>query len=273
MAAQWGSPPSGQSRQPSPPGDPFGGADPFAGADPFSGPDPFGGGQGFRADPFGAAPRPYTPPPPPPDTTPPAPLRRTPAPSPADSEKTVRISAHDVAPPATRPAAGFLLAGVAAALLTVAIMTGFAQAELAMFYGDVTVYTLAAMGALAGFAGLLCWQSVRCTRGRPRARALTVAAAAPVVLAAALVWVLTPGEQVAWYGPALRISSVAAGLAAVASMILLLRPAQSPAEPTAPAYAAATREPIAAAAPPPPGATRSAGPARPVPGADFDPFS
>lgn len=309
--------------------DPFGSADPFGGAGSAPvGSDPFGGGGAPQPGP------PLAPAVPPAPTPPPADDERTQrvstsrfrrksaappttAPSPTDTEKTVRINrpAGTTAAPAapgpipgpvpskaprsapaasSRPLAGYLLAGVASVVLTVAIATLLALPELNMFYGQVTTAVVIAAAGLIVAAAALLWQASRCARGKPHAQLYTLIACALTVLAAVLVWIFGPGAQVSWFSTLIRVAGVLGGIGAAATAALLQWRGTEPAAAHASSAQAPQGTPEPAVAPPTPAAFAAAPMPAPVPqrptathrppsspppppsrppSGDFDPFS
>jgi hypothetical protein len=251
--------------------------------DPFA--DPFSSEPAPPTPSFGAPASPDLPPPPPMPTAPPAPPAR----------------AVQGLSPASVFFGSYVFAGIAALLLATAIALLVAISDFRSGHGGTSGSVLVA--AATGFvvvAALVVSLGVLDDRGRSWARTATWVVCGLGLCAAAAVFVLDPGESVAWFAQLLHVGAVVTIIVSVASAVLLALPESneyfrtaSRPEPVAVSafsqFAASTQPPAPVQQPAParsqpsrpvqpPGAAHPPASSAPPPGppandADYDPFS
>lgn len=216
--------------------------------------------------------RPATPRPPP---APPPPVR----PSVPSAKKAAGLS------PATVFFGSYVFAGIAALLLAAAIAVLVAISDFRSRGSSSGPLLVATAAGLIVVAALVVSLAVLTDRGHSWARIVTWGACALGLCTGVAIFVLDPGESVAWFGQLLHVGAVVAMIISVASAALLGLPESSayfrqgsrPEPIAAPAFPqpAAFPAPSAPQQPPapsqPPGSTSP--PRTPANDPDYDPFS
>ena len=232
--------------------------------DPFS--DPFSPG------PF--SPEPVTSMPATPSAPPPAPSNPPPAPAPVVASAAPARKASDSAAmsPITVFIGSYAFAGIAAVLLATAIALLVALSD---FRASGLVIIALAVASVA-VAAVVLWLGLLDERGRRWARTTTWVVCGLSVCAAVAVFVLEPGNSVAWFAQLAQLGAGLTVIVAVASALLLALPASNAyfhsankPEPTLPK---ASKVP-ATWAPSQPRPSHTPPPAPPPPVPDDDPFS
>lgn len=255
--------------------------------DPFA--DPFSSEPAPPTPSFGAPASPDLPPPPPMPTAAPAPPAR---------------AAQGLSPAAVF-FGSYVFAGIAALLLATAIALLVAISDFRSRHGGTSGSVLVA--AAAGFvvvAALVVSLGVLDDRGRSWARTATWVVCGLGLCAGVAVFILDPGESVAWFAQLLHMGAVVTIIVSVASAVLLALPESNeyfrkasrsepvavsafsqfaastqppaPVQPSAPAQPAARPQPSRPAQPPRPAyppASSAPPPGPPTNDADYDPFS
>ncbi|MCV7243030.1 hypothetical protein H7J83_09775 [Mycobacterium mantenii] len=230
-------------------------------------------------DPF--SPEPVSPAPPwGPPTSPSAAPPPSAAPRPPAAQKVAGFS------PATVFFGSYVFAGIAALLLATAIAVLIAISDLRSRGSTSGPMMVAAAAGLIVVAALVVSLGVLDDRGRSWARLVTWGVCGVGLCAGIAVFVLDPGESVAWFGQLLHVGAVATMIIAVASAILLALPESNayfhPGRRAKPVASTAFPQPSAFSASPapyqPPASPQPSASSAPPPGfpandSDYDPFS
>jgi heme/copper-type cytochrome/quinol oxidase subunit 4 len=161
----------------------------------------------------------------------------------------------------------YAFAGIAAMLLATAIALLVALSD----FPSSGLVIIAVAAASLVLAAIVLWLGLFDDRGRRWARTATWAVCGLAVCTAVAVFVLEPGNSVAWFAQLVQLGAGLTLAAAVASALLLALPASN-------AYFQAAPEPHprkspAAWAPSQPPVSDTPAPAMPTDASDHDPFS
>lgn len=239
----------------------------------------------FSPEPVSPAP-PWGPPTSPPAAPPPAAARPPTAPPPAAAPRPPAAQKVAGLSPATVFFGSYVFAGIAALLLAAAIAVLIAISDFRSRGSTSGPLMVAAAAGLIVVAALVVSLGVLDDRGRNWARLVTWGVCALGLCAGIAVFVLDPGESVAWFGQLLHVGAVATMIIAVASAVLLALPESNayfyPGRRAKPVASTAFPQPSAFSASPapyqPPASPKPSASSAPPPGfpandADYDPFS
>ncbi len=233
------------------------------------------------SDPFSPEPAP-----PAPSWGPPAGAHPPPPPAPSTASVPTRPAPEATGlSPATVFFGSYVFAGIAALLLAAAIAVLVAISDFRARGSASGPLLVATAAGLIVVAALMVSLAVLTDRGHSWARIVTWGACAVGLCTGVAVFVLDPGESVAWFGRLLHVGAAVAMMIAVASAVLLALPESNayfqqgsrPEPVAAPAFPqpAAFSPPPAPYQPPapsqPPGSTSP--PRTPANDPDYDPFS
>ncbi|OBH43876.1 hypothetical protein A5688_09735 [Mycobacterium mantenii] len=179
-----------------------------------------------------------------------------------------------------------MFAGIAALLLATAIAVLIAISDFRSRGSTSGPIMVAAAAGLIVVAALVVSLGVLDDRGRGWARLVTWGICGIGLCAGIAVFVLDPGESVAWFGQLLHVGAVVAMIISVASAILLAlpksnayfqsgrrpQPVAAPAFPQPSAFSASPAPYRPPASPQPP-ASSAPPPGCPANDSDYDPFS